>query len=185
VERFRNLALAVLLPVLAVAPAGAGAAGRLPGPLAADCGSGTSGIGFTAYSCIGGGAGTRYAHSAELLVVRSSGAYTGFQDSISEPNLMVRSTAGEVVAAHNDSIVRVTDTGLKPLVSKRQLVRLLPGSPGVAAIDRLAVTASGAVFFRANDYAPHDRGCANIRAEQVSGGYVRVLQRSAVGLTCG
>ncbi len=182
---FRNLALAVLLLVAAAAPADAGTKGRLPAPLAADCGSGVTGIGFTAYGCGSGGGGTKYAHPAELLVLRANGSYTGYHDSISEPNLMARSTTGEVVAAHNDSLVQVTALALTTLVSQRQLDQLFPGSPGLAAINGLAVTASGAVLFRANYYAPHKHGCGNIRAGLTVGGRVKGLWRSATGLICG
>jgi len=73
---------------------------------------------------------TKYAHPAELLVLRANGTYTGYHDSISEPNRMARSTTGEVVAAHNDSIVRVTASALTTLVSQRQLDQLFPGAPG-------------------------------------------------------
>ena len=137
----RNLALAVLFLVSAAAPADAGAKGRLPAPLAADCGSGVTGIGFTAYACGDGDGGTKYAHPSELLVLRTNGSYTGYRDSISEPDLRERSTTGEVVAAHNDAIVQVTASALKTLVSQRQRDQLFPGSPGLAAINALTVTA--------------------------------------------
>ncbi len=86
--------------------------GRFPAALVADCGSGVIGIGFTAYGCGSGGGRTKYAHPAELLVLRADGSYTGYRDSISEPNLMARSTTGEVVAAHNNSLVVVTVSAL-------------------------------------------------------------------------
>lgn len=182
---FRLLAMAVLLLAAAAGPADAGAKARLPAPLAADCGSGVTGIGFTAYACGSGAGGTKYAHLAELVVLRTNGSYTGYRDSISEPDLRARSTTGEVVAAHNDAIVQVTASALKTLVSQRRLDQLFPGSPGLAAINALTVTASGAVLFRANYYAPHKHGCGNIRAELTAGGRVKVLWRSATGLICG
>ena len=181
----RNLALVVLLLAAGAGPADAGTKGRLPAPLAADCGPGVTGIGFTAYACSDGDGGTKYAHPSELLVLRTNGSYTGYRDSISEPNRMARSTIGEVVAAHNHSIVQVTASALKILVSQRQLDQLFPGSPGLVAVNALTVTASGAVVFRANYYAPHKHGCGNIRAELTAGGRVKVLWRSATGLICG
>jgi hypothetical protein len=181
----RTLALCVLLLAAVAGPADAGTAGRLPAPLAADCGSGVTGAGFTAFGCLSGAGGTKYAHPAELLVLRANGTYTGYHDSISEPNRMARSTTGEVVAAHNDSIVRVTASALTTLVSQRQLDQLFPGSPGQAAINALTVTGSDAVFFRANYYAPHAHGCGNIRAELTAGGRLKVLWRSGTGLICG
>jgi hypothetical protein len=181
----RNLALAGLLLLAVAASANAGTQARLPAPLAADCGSGVTGAGFTAYPCGDGDGGTKYAHPSELLVLRTNGRYAGFHDSISEPNLMARSTTGEVVAAHNDAIVRVTASALKTLVSQRQLDELFPGSPGLAAINAITVTAPGAVLFRVNYYASHKHGCGNILAELTASGRVKVLWRSATGLICG
>lgn len=181
----RTVALAVLLVAAVAAPADAGANGGLPAPLAADCGSGVTGTGFTAYACSDGDGGTKYSHPSELLVQRTNGSYTGYRDSISEPNLMARSTTGEVVAAHNDSIVQVTASALKTLVSQRRLDQLFPGSLGLVAINAITVTAPGAVLLRVNYYAPHKRGCGNIRAELTTGGLVKVLWRSTTGLICG
>lgn len=181
----RILVLAVLLVVSAAGPADAGAGAQLPAPLAADCGSGVTGVGFTAYGCESGAGGTKYAHPAELLVLCTNGSYTGYRDSISEPNRMARSTTGEVVAAHNDAIVRVTASALKTLVSQHGLDQLFPASPGLVAINALSVTASGAVLFSGNYYAPHKHGCANIRAELTARGRVKVLWRSPTGLICG
>jgi hypothetical protein len=181
----RSVVLAVLLLAVSVGPAIAGTATPLPGSLAADCGSGTRGIGFTAYGCVSGGAGTTYAHPAELLVHKTSGALVAYRDTISEPNLMARSPAGEVVAAHNDSIVQLTASALGTLVSQRALDRLDPGSPGLASIEALAVNRAGAVTFRANYYAPHRNGCANVRAERTPDGQVKVLERSAAAAICG
>ena len=181
----RTLALSVLLLAAVSGAADAGTPGRLPVPLAADCGSGVTGVGFTAFGCLSGAGGTNYAHPAELLVLRANGTYTGYHDSISEPNRMARSTTGEVVAAHNDSIVRVTASALTTLVSHGQLDQLFPGSRGLAAINALTVTGSDAVFFRANYYAPHAHGCGNIRAELTTGGRLMVFWRSGTGLICG
>jgi len=181
----RTLALAVLLCLAVAAPANAGSRGRLPAPLAADCGSGVTGAGFIAYACSDGDGGTKYSHPSELLVLSTNGRYKGYHDTVSEPNLIARSTTGEVVAAHNDAIVRVSASAVRTLVGQRQLDQLFPGSPGLAAINAITVTASGAVLFRANYYAGHKHDCGNIRAELTASGRVKVLWRSATGLICG
>lgn len=181
----RIVALVGVLVAVVVGSADASTRGRLPAPLAADCGSGVAGIGFTAYACTDGGGGTKYAHPSELLVLRADGSYRGYRNSISEPNLMARSTNGGVVAAHNESIVQVTASALRTLISQGRLDQLLPRSPGLVAINAVSVRSSGAVLFCANYYAPHRHGCVNIRAELTADGQLRVLSRSATGLICG
>jgi len=161
-------------------------AGRLPPPARADCGrAGVAGAGFTVYECGSGGGGTRYSHPAELLVVRTDGSYTGYPDAFSQANLVRRSAAGEIVAAYNDSIVRIRSFALTTLVDQHRLKRLYPGNVGLAAINALTVNSAGDIFLRANYYASHRRGCANVRAERTAAGRVLVLGRSATGETCG
>jgi len=118
-------------------------------------------------------------------VIRTNGTYEGYPTDFGQQDRIVRSARGEVVAAHAGSIVRVTALALKILISDRRLDRLFPGSPGLVAINTLTVTASGAVLFRANYYAPHRHGCGNIRAELTASGQLKVLWRSATGLICG
>jgi hypothetical protein len=143
------------------------------------------GAGFTVYSCASGAGATKYAHPAELLVVRTDGGYAGYPDSFSQLNLVRRSASGEVVAAHNDAIVRVTASGLTTLVGERRLDRLFSGSPGLAGIDALTVDSSGDIFVRANYYAAHRHGCGNVRLKLTAENHLRLLWRSAAGLTCG
>jgi hypothetical protein len=178
------LALTVLVAIAGgTAPA---EAGRLPPPARVDCGdSGVAGAGFTVYGCASGAGGTRYAHPAELLVVRTNGSYTGYRDTISQPNLVSKSSTGEVAAAHNDAIVRVTAYALTTLVSERRLERLIPGSPQLSAMNALTVDSSGDIFVRANYYATHRHGCGNVRAELTAAGRLRLLWRSRTGLVCG
>lgn len=183
----RRLAVVLLLVFVAVvAPAAAGTKGQLPAPAAVDCGaSGVAGIGFTAYSCASGAGGTKYAHQQELLVVRNNGTYKGYGTAFSQQDRIARSNNGEVIAAHNGSIVRVTASALKVLINERRLDRLFPGSPGLVAINALTATPSGEVVFRANYWARHKHGCGNVRAELTTAGQVKLFWRTGTGLTCG
>jgi hypothetical protein len=79
----------------------------------------------------------------------------------------------------------VTASALTTLVDRRRLDRLFPGSPSLAAIDALTVDSSRDVFLHANYYAAHRDGCGNVRAELTAAGRLKVLRRSAAGLTCG
>ena len=181
----RNIALTFLLAAIIATSADAGTSARLPAPLAVDCGPGVSGVGFIAYACGDGDGGTKNSHPSELLVLRANGSYKGYRDLISEPDLRARSTTGEVVAAYNDALVRVTSSALKTLASSRELDRLFSGSSHLAAINKVSVAASGAVLFRANYYAGDRHGCGNVLGELTSAGRLKVLARSATGLSCG
>jgi hypothetical protein len=144
-----------------------------------------TGAGFTVYSCASGAGGTKHAHPAELLVVRTDGGYAGYRDAFSQSNLVYKSATGEVVAAHNDAIVRVTASALTTLVDEGRLDRLFPGSPGLAGIDALTVDPAGDIYLRGNYYAARRHGCGNVRAELTAENHLKLLWRSAVGLTCG
>jgi hypothetical protein len=187
VRSSRIFAVGVLLAIAGcTAPADGSTAGKLPAPAKVDCGnSGVMGAGFTVYSCESGAGGTKYAHPAELLVVRPNGSYTGYPDAFSQSNLVSKSDTGEVVAAHNDAIVRVTASALTTLVDERRLDRLFPGSPDLAGIDALTVDSSGDIFLRANYYAAQRHGCGNVRVELTAAGRLKLLWRSPAGLTCG
>ena len=152
--------------------------------LLADCGLEASGSDFTAYACASGAGGTKYAHSAELLVVRND-RFSSYPDDMSEPNLMASSATGEVIAAHNDSIVRLTASALTTLVDERELDQLFLDTVGVAGVNGLAVDQSGDVFVVANYYAGDRHGCGDVIAELTTTGRLKPLWRSATGLTCG
>jgi hypothetical protein len=184
---FRILTATGLLLLGAGGAAAAGAiAGKLPAPARVACGdSGVAGTGFTVYACASGAGGTKYSHPPELLVVRTDGSYTGYPDTFSQADLTVKSHAGDVIASHNDSIVRVTASALTTLVGERRLDRLFPGSPRLAAINALTVDSSGDIFLRANYYAPNRHGCGNVHSELTAAGRLKLLWRSTTGLTCG
>lgn len=159
--------------------------GRLPAQAATDCGWGVPGAGFIAYGCSSGGARTKHPHSAELLVVRDDHGYHGYHDTISEPNLIAGAPSGEVVAAQNDAIVRVTATGLRVLAGKGALERLFPDAIGIAAINAIAIDSAGRVVVAVNYYARNRHGCANAIAELTPIRQLKVLWRSGAGRTCG
>ena len=175
--------------VLAFA-AGAGVAcastpAKLPAPARVDCGqSGIAGAGFTVYVCGSGAGGTKYAHWPELLVVRTDGSYRGYRDAFSQADVVRKLADGEVIASHNDAVVRVTAFALKILVARGRL-GLVAGRPRLGSIDTLTVDPAGDIFLRANYYARNRHGCENARWELTAGGRLKLVWRSKSGLTCG
>jgi hypothetical protein len=186
-KRLRIVAATVLLGLAGggTALADGSTSGKLPPPARVDCGdSGVVGAGFTVYACDSGAGGTKYAHWPELLVVRSNGSYKGYRDAFSQADIMRKLASGEVIASHNDAVVRVTASALTTLVGERRL-GLVPGGPRLGSIDALTVDSSGDVFLRANYYARNRHGCENARWELTAAGRLRLLWRSKTGLTCG
>jgi hypothetical protein len=186
-RRFGILAWMAVLTLAGVntADAGGGTSGKLPPPARVDCGnSGVVGAGFTVYVCSSGAGGTKYAHWPEMLVVLSDGSYKGYRDAFSQADLVRTMADGEVIASHNDEVVRVTAAALMTLVSERRL-RHVAGSRRIGSIDALAVDSSGDIFLRANYYARNRHGCENARWELTAAGRLKLLWRSKRGLTCG
>lgn len=117
---------------------GASTEARLPAPARVDCGdSGVVGAGFSVYACASGAGGTKYAHPAELLVVRANGSYTGYPNTFSQTDLVKKTATRGVVASHNNSIVQVTASALTTILSERRFDRLAPGSPHLRLSTRL------------------------------------------------
>lgn len=185
---FRVLALTAVLALVGGGAAladGGSTAGKLPPPARVGCGdSGVVGAGFTVFVCGSGAGGTEYAHWAELLVVRSNGSYKGYRDAFSQADQVKTMANGEVIASHNDAVVRVTASTLTTLVSERRL-GLVPGSLRLGFVNALTVDSSGDIFLRANYYARNRHGCENARWELPAAGRLKLLWRSTTGLTCG
>lgn len=183
---FRILAVTVPLALAGGTTfAAASAAGGLPPPARIDCGdSGVAGAGFTVYGCASGAGGTKYAHGAELLVVRTNGSYEGYRNAFSQADKIRKLADGEVIASHNDAVVQVSADALKTLVSERQLERV-PGSPRIGYITALTADSAGDIFLRANYWARNRHGCENVRWELTAAGRLTRLWRSKTGLTCG
>jgi hypothetical protein len=179
------LAVVVMLALPCAASSAESAASRLPPPARVDCGnSGVAGAGFTVYVCSSGAGGTKYAHGPELLVVRTNGSYTGYRDTFSQADIVRRLPSGEVIASHNNDIVRVTASALTILVGERRLSRV-PDSQRMGYINALTVDSSGDIFLRANYWAVDRHGCENARWELSAAGNLKLLWRSKTGLTCG
>ncbi len=175
----------LMLAGVGTAVASASTSRKLPPPAQVDCGnSGVVGAGFTVYACSSGGGGTKYAHWPEMLVVLSDGSYKGYRDAFSQADLVRTMANGDVIASHNDEVVRVTASALRTLVSERRL-RHVPGSRRMGSIDALAVDSPGDIFLRANYYARNLDGCENARWELTAAGRLKLLWRSKRGLTCG
>jgi hypothetical protein len=84
------------------------------------CGNSASGPGFTDFVCFSGAG-----HPKELLVLRDDGTTEAYPAFNIGP---ITSANGEVVAARNDSVVRVMSHGLKTIASSQTLNRLVSGT---------------------------------------------------------
>lgn len=158
---------------------------KLPLPARIGCGdSGVVGAGFTVYVCSSGAGGTKYAHWPELLVVRTDGSYKGYVNRFSQADIVRKSPGGEVIASHNNAVVRVTETSLKTLVSKRRL-ELMAGRPRIGYINALSVDSAGNIFLLANYWAGNRRGCENIRWELTAAEHLKLIWWSKTGVICG
>lgn len=161
------------------------ATARLPAPAAVDCGNEEAvGRGFVAFSCESGGGDTRYGHPKELLVVRADGSFLAYR-TYGQWNQIAASPAGEVVAAHNGSIVRVTASRITALVSRGAIEGLVAGKL-VGDVLELAVERGGSVYVAIDYYAGVPQGgCGDVVAELTASGKLVTLWRSPTGLTCG
>jgi hypothetical protein len=158
-------------------------AGPLPPPATADCDSQEAiGRGFVAFSCESGGGATKYGHPQELLVVRTNGHFSSYPTNRHQDVLAVSAT-GEVVSAHNSSIVNVTALGITTIVSKEALDQLVVGKL-LGDVLELAVQPDGEVLVALDYYAGVHRGCGDVLGEVTTGGKLRTLWRSGTGLVC-
>jgi hypothetical protein len=139
---------------------------------AADCGRGVSGRGFRAWACMSGGARAGQPHPKELLVVRSDGS------TVAYPAYWIGRPAaddGEVVAAYNGNLVRVTSSRLVPLLTYDELSRVLHAR-GIWPVGALRVDAHGGIYFRASFGSRSGKGCENRILERTSRGTVRQIR---------
>ncbi|HZQ81659.1 MAG TPA: hypothetical protein VFB25_06760 [Gaiellaceae bacterium] len=178
-SRHRVLIAAVVLVVVGASAAAAVLASRpaksVPA-IAADCGNSVSGHGFRVFSCMSGGAAIGHPHPKELLVIRADGSSVGY------PVYRTASIAagdGEVVATHNDSLVRVTTSRLVPLLTNNRLAGLLHVRPNALwDVVRLAVDTRGDITFSPSFLAGHRSGCRTPLLELTPAGAVRRLRPS-------
>ena len=118
-------------------------------------------------------------HPERLLVVRRDGS------SVAYPAFRVGQFAtgdGEVVAAYNLKLVRVTSTRLVPLLTSVELAKALKvPSTSIADIYAPAVDAHGDIYFVTSII--HRRACENRILERTRGGSIHQLS-AAHSTTC-
>jgi hypothetical protein len=150
----------------------------VPAVAAVNCGSGVPGRDFHVFACFSGGG-----HPKELLVVRKDGssvAYPGFR--VGEFTV----GDGEVVAAYDVNLVRVTSRRLVSLVTTAELARALHiRSIAIADIYAPTVDARGDIYFVAS--MSSRSGCQNRILERTAGGAIHQIWASSTSRsnTCG
>jgi hypothetical protein len=154
------------------------ASNPVPAVASVDCGSGVRGRRFRAFACMSGGG-----HPHELLVVRSDGssvAYPAYRGGAFAVG------AGEVVAAEDAGLVRVTSRRLVPLLTSGELAGALHvGSTAITDVYAPAVDARGDVYFVAS--LSSRSGCQNRILERTPGGAIDQIWASSTSRhnTCG
>jgi hypothetical protein len=156
--------------------AGATVASRHPNSALADCAEGVPGLGFQVFACMSGGDGTGYPHPKELLVVRSDGSKVAY------PAYRVGKPAvgdGEVVAAYNDDLVRVTSSRVVPLLTTGELAQALDvRRSSIDDIYAPRVDGRGDIYFQASVAIVGRSGCQNRVFERAPGGAIRQVSAS-------
>lgn len=182
-RRMRKRRLLILL--LAVLLGGEAAGGEValnssspvPALASVNCGRGVAGQGFRVFACMSGGVLAGHPHPKELLVVRKDGssvghpAFGGFGFAVGD---------GEVVAAYDDNLVRVTSRRLVPLVTRDGLANALHRQTKTILImgfGHLRVDARGNIYFFASTLIHGRYGCQSRYLERLTGG--RILQTRA------
>ena len=172
--------LGVLLALLCLATACGSASHRsaVPaGKVGPECGSGVSGQGFHVFPCMSGGARAGHPHPKELLVVRSDGSSVAYPDY---GGMEVTGSGGEVVAAYDDSLVRVTSRRLEPLVTHDELSSALHvHAILIMGFGRIRVDARGDIYFFASTLVHGRHGCQNRYLERLTGGTIRQMWTSS------
>lgn len=128
------------------------------------CGPSASAPGFTAFLCESG-----RGHPKELLVLRANGT-TADYPSFGEGEIAAGD--GEVFAVRDDSVVRVTSHGLRPVASLKAL-KPAPGGYGGTVVS-LALSKAGTLFMITDRY-DHRRGCTATISEVPARGRTRTL----------
>jgi len=129
-----------------------------------NCGPSASGPGFTVFICFSGAG-----HPKELLVLRDNGtteAYPAFRLGA------ITSANGEVLAARNDTVVRVRSHGLTTIASGQTLDRLVSGTTTID-IGEIAFSSDRNIFLTTDQESR--KGCTATISEISSGGRVQRL----------
>jgi|GEM_PF-6522237 hypothetical protein len=170
-------AISLLGPYVELTSAG-GLTDNAPDRVAAasvNCSDVTVGAGFLAFVCDSGGGAVGEGHPKELLVVRANGstkAYPAWRGGL------LAAGHGEVIAAHNDSLVRVTSQAITTLVSDHQLDSLVSDASGVAEINGITISHRGDIFMTADLYR-HGGGCGAVIVERAASGTLEKLWSAA------
>lgn len=145
--------------------------------IAADCGRSVSGGGLHVFACMSGGARAGHPHPKELLVVRKNGSSVAYPDYGGQ-GLAVGD--GEIVAVYDDSLVRVTNRRLVPLVTRGDLSRALHEQPiTLMGFGHFRVDARGDISFFASTLIRGRHGCQSRYFERLAGGAVRQIWTSS------
>jgi hypothetical protein len=124
-----------------------------------------------------GGALAGHPHPKELLVVRSDGSSVAYPDYGGQ-DLAVGD--GEVVAAHDEDLVRVTSRRLVPLVTQAGLSSALHiHTMLIMGYERLRVDARGDLYFFASTLIRGRFECENRSLERLRGGRIRQIWASS------
>lgn len=142
--------------------------------VATGCGRSVSGQGFRVFTCMSGGALAGHPHPKELLVVRddgSSSAYPVFRTA------ELAAAGREVVATYDLGLVRVTTSGLVPLLTQDELAKALRvRSNAILDVHDPKIDEHGRISFVPSVLA--HPGCRNPLLEFTAAGVVRRIAPS-------
>jgi hypothetical protein len=136
---------------------------------AVDCGIGVAGPGFHAFACESG-----LRHPKQLLVVRSDGSAATYP---AHGHMEFAVGRGDVIAAYDDNLVRVTSSRLVPLLTHDELLRALH-TRLIWGILAPAVDAHGDIYFVASIENMSRSGCQSLILDRTTGGTVRRIWAS-------
>ena len=136
---------------------------------AADCGTGVAGPRFHAFACESG-----LRHPRQLLVVRSDGSAANYRAY--RPTKFAVGD-GDVIAAYDDSLVRVTASRLVPLLTYHELSRALH-TRLIWGILGPTVDARGDIYFVASIENMSRSGCQSLILDRTAGGVIRQIWAS-------
>jgi hypothetical protein len=137
-----------------------------------DCGIGVAGPGFHAFACESG-----LRHPKQLLVVRRDGSAATYAAYRHTEFAVGR---GEVIAAYNDRLVRVTSRRLVPLLTHDELLRALH-TRLIWGILAPTVDANGDIYFVASIENTSRSGCQSLILERTIQGTIRQIWASPAG----
>jgi hypothetical protein len=144
-------------------------AGRAARREAVDCGIGVAGPSFRAFACESG-----LRHPKQLLVVRRDGSAATYPASRRTEFAV---DGGEVIAAYDHSLVRVTSSHLVPLLTRDELLRALH-TRLIWDILAPAVDAHGDIYFVASIENMSRSGCQSLILDRTTHGTVREIWAS-------